>query len=334
MDKLHHGYPASGKMVPAMVRLTMQRKRAALLLLGCVLVGGAVEGTHESVAWAAGTKKPKTETPPTKTDPKSEPTKELGTAEQLELAEAQYSKLEYEQANKAAARALDASGLTHDQLKRAYRVLALTHAVIGNEAAATESFRLLLLLDPDFQVDTNLGPKVSERFNEARGFWRAQPGRPGIEIKPDLVADKVRVKLEDASRTVKKVSVHLRWGSAGEFTATELKASALDGTPVDISAPPVTGSEKKTRLEYYAQGLDSSNGVMMESGTKSAPLAFTKDTKDTGGGKSVFASPIFWIVTGVVLVGGGIGTYFFIKSRQPTSVGLRPRAFCGDVLCE
>src|SRR5690242_4384379 len=71
----------------------------------------------------------------------------------LESAEQALVNMDYETANKVAERVAKQRGLTHEQLVRTYRVLALTHAVLDHEAAARDAFQHLLVIDPDYQGD-------------------------------------------------------------------------------------------------------------------------------------------------------------------------------------
>src|SRR5262249_2175745 len=79
----------------------------------------------------------------------------------VETAAQPYAKLEFDDANKVAERVVKLRGLTHDQLVRAYKVLAITHGFLDREDQARDAFVLLLTYDPEFSLDQNLGPKVS-----------------------------------------------------------------------------------------------------------------------------------------------------------------------------
>jgi hypothetical protein len=87
-----------------------------------------------------------------------EPPAEVETAEQL------YAKLDYEGANAVAERVIRERGLTHDHIVRAYKILAVTYAILDREELAREAFLKLLVYDADYQVDPNLGPKVNNPF--------------------------------------------------------------------------------------------------------------------------------------------------------------------------
>ncbi len=260
------------------------------------------------------------------------PAKPVAASQDVELAEQLYAKLEYDQANAAADRALKQRGLTHDQLVRATRVLALTHAVLDHGDASREAFVQLLAYDADFQVDQNLGPKVSTPFMEARGFWRAQPQKPGLVTTPLLRTNEpgtLKVTTRDPTHLVKKLSVGYRWSSSGEFTVSA--ASAGEGATIEVPAPP----SGKTRLDYFVQAMDERDDVVFENGSPLVPKsAFAEGGAVAATQKTtVFASPVFWIAAGVVVAGGATAAYFATRPGEPTSATLRPIAFCGTDRC-
>ena len=267
---------------------------------------------------------------PKKTDP---PPPKAPPAADVETAELLAGKLEYDEANKVAERVVAKHGLSHEQLLRAYKVFAVTHAVLDHEDAAREAFILLLTYDPEYTVDTNLGPKVSAPFYEARGYWRAQTVKPGIEVAASLRAQEtgtLRVTTRDPTHIVKKVNVGIRWDSKGDFTISTV--SAGDGSQVEVPTSPVG----HTRLDYYAQALDDRDDVVIELGNPSLPKTALADPAGTGkpkaeekGGKSIFGSPIFWTVAGVLVAGGATAGFFLLQPKDPTSATLTSGAQCG-----
>jgi hypothetical protein len=49
--------------------------------------------------------------------------------------------------------------------------------------------------------------------------------------------------------------------------------------------------------------------------------------------KSIASSPVFWGILGAVVVGGGVGAYFVLKPKEPTSASLGAGLACGDTPC-
>jgi hypothetical protein len=259
----------------------------------------------------------------------------------VEAAEQAYANLDYAEANKLADRAVKQRGLTHDQLVRAYRILALTYASLDKEQQSKDAFVLVLAFDPEYQADPNLGPKVQGPFFEAKGFWRAQAAKPGIEATPIVrpkEAGSLRVVTRDPLRLVKKLNVGYRWGAAGEMTVKSQGPADI----VNVDVP--EGPSGVTRFDYFAQGLDERDNVVFEAGSATSPKTTAVEperTASTGSqaqeGKSIFASPWFWTAVGVVVVGAvATGTYFAVRPAPqevflpPTRAAFSPQLICGS----
>lgn len=259
---------------------------------------------------------------------------------EVEVAEQLYAKLEYEAANAVAERVSKKNGLSHDQLVRTYRVLAVTYAILEKEEQAKEAFVQLLTFDPEYQADPNLGPKVTGPFQEARGFWRAQPLKPKVEVSAQVSTDggRIRVTTRDPTKIVKTVSVGYRWTPTGDFTTTSVDPGGTAN--VEVEAAP----SGRTRLDFYAQALDERESVVFESGSPAAPKsAFAQAGGGGGGGGgggkkdeggSIFSSPFFWIFAGAAVAGGGAAAFFAVRgSESPTQSQLTPVLFCGAQRC-
>ena len=319
----------------------MRKRPAAVLVLACALASPfAARGARAAEPWSAPIfRAPK--------GPKPPPTPVAPAPADVETAEALFGKLEFEEANKVADRVTKLRGLTHDQLVRAYKILAITHAFIDHEDPAREAFVLLMTYEPDYQVDPNQGPKVTTPFYEARGFWRSQPTKPGLDVAAQVRGQEsgtLRITTRDPTHIVKRVAVGYRWGQSGDYTTSSNAPG--NGVQVEVPAPP-TG---KSRLEYYVQALDDRDDVAFESGNPLAPKSAIADTsappmtppdsgrdrdKDKGGG-GIFSSPIFWTITGIVVVGGATTAFLVLRPKDtaaPTQASLAPSLQCGTTKC-
>jgi hypothetical protein len=263
----------------------------------------------------------------------------------VDSAEKYYANMDYENANAIASRAITGSGLTHDQLVRSYRILGLTFATLGKEDQAREAFMTLLMLSPEFELDPNLSPKVTGPFLEARGYWRGQTVKPGVEVVATMHSNdsaRLVVTTRDPTQIVSNVNVGYRWGADGAFTTRPVAIG--DSVTVRIPAAPSTSD---TRLDYYAQGIDAKDNVVFEVGNATAPKTVMVDIPAAvaavpvvvapeaghGGGKSVFASPYFWTAAAVVVAGGALGAYFALRPKAPDSATLTAGAECGAMPC-
>jgi hypothetical protein len=273
--------------------------------------------------------------------PKSDAPADVEAAEQL------YTKLDYDKANEVADRVTKQRSLSHDHLVRAYRVLAVTNAILDKEEAARDAFLQLLVFDPEYTVDTALGPKVTTPFVEARGQFRSLPSKPGVEVSANVRSDggQLRVITRDPTHIARKVSVGYRWTSSGDYTITQVAPS--EGT---VEVAPATGG--RTRLDFYAQALDERDNAVFEAGSPQVPKsAFAQAGPSIGGGGggnggrttggeekkngSVFGSPVFWIITGAVVAGGATALFFALRPEDPPSrASLAPVIRCGNELCK
>lgn len=259
----------------------------------------------------------------------------LAAPADVETAEQYYAKLDYEAANQVAERVVKQRGLTHDQLVRAYRILAVTYAVLDKDEAARDAFLQLLTYDSEYTADPNLGPKVNTPFTEARGSFRSLPTKPGIEVSATVQTSggTLRVTTRDPTRIVKKVVVGYRWTSSGDYTTSQVPAG--EAVAVEVGASPAG----RTRLDFYAQGVDERDNAVLEAGNPLVPKsAFA--TADGGGevrksgGGSFFSSPLFWVVTGAAVVGGGAALFFALRPEDPpTRATLSPIVLCGAERC-
>ncbi len=263
----------------------------------------------------------------------------LSAPADVDTAEALYAKLDYDGANAVAERVVKQRGLSHDQLVRAYRVLAVTYAVLDKDDEAQKAFLQLLTYDPDYQVDPNLGPKVNGPFTVARGTFRVLPSKPGIDVTATVqtTGGTLRVTTRDPTKIVKKVVVGYRWTSSGDYTTSQIGSG--EAVNVEVAAAP----NGRTRLDFYAQALDGNDNAVLEAGNPQVPKSAFAEAgsrpvggggkKDEGGG--ILSSPIFWIVAGAAVVGGGTALFFVARPQDPpTKASLAPVMQCGTDRCQ
>ncbi|MGH7282313.1 MAG: hypothetical protein ACRELY_12360 [Polyangiaceae bacterium] len=264
-----------------------------------------------------------------------------GPKEDLEKAEQAYANLDYEAANKTAQSVVKQHGLTHAELVRAYRIIGVTHAILDHDDAARDAFVMLLTYEPDYQADQNLGPKVTTPFYEARGFWRGQPVKPGIDATATVhakAAGSLKVTVRDPSHIVKRAEVGYRWGATGSFKTKAVTTG--DPNNVDVAEAPMG----TTRFDYYVQAFDDKDNAVLESGNPTTPKTVTVPAEPVSGGgngnggekkSTIFSSPGFWaVVVGVVAVGAGATAFILTRPKdEPTSATLSPGINCGAAPC-
>ena len=258
----------------------------------------------------------------------------------LASAENSYAALDYPAASSKADEVLAQRGLSHDVLVRATRVAALSHAALGHTDKAKEYFTLLLGYDPDFKVDTKLGPRFSEPFAEARGYWQAQGRRPSMEVQAVMQygqPGQIRVVTVDPMSNIKRVAVGYRWAPARDYTNVTVDPGTRS---IDVPANPSGAG----RLDYWVRAMDAKDNAVFEEGTPEGPkTVIVNEPANRAGGaageekKSFFGSGLFFVATGVVLAGAAVGGYFLLRPTEYTPAGTGRTAFgaaCGSVRCE
>jgi hypothetical protein len=263
--------------------------------------------------------------------------------DQLSEAEKLVAGVDFEAAATLLERIGQRRNLSREQMIRVTRNLAVAHAVLGHDAIARETFIKLLALEPDFKIDPNMSPRVQAPYFEARGFWTAQTVKPGIELAATLhrnIDSRILLTFRDPTRLATKVVVGYRWEGHDSY-------SIKSGPPTSqsISVPPPR-QPNSSRLEVYARAVDANDSVLFESGTPEGPGSVMlppvapwegRPPPEAERRKSVFASPVFWVIAGVVVAGGAAATYFATREPQtlpPTSQGLRPVLACGGLPCQ
>jgi hypothetical protein len=263
------------------------------------------------------------------------------STQEIETAETAYVNLDYGEANRIVDGIVKRRGLTHDELVRAYRVLALSSAVLEKPAVAKAAFIQLLTYDPSFHLDANLAPRVQAPFFEALGYWRAQSGKPGVEAVASVRASTggtLRVVTRDPTHVTRRVIVGYRW-NPGVWIATDVNP---DEVTFEIPAAPPGSS----RFDYYVQALDGREDEVFVLGSAAVPKVVVVDARDVppivvaSEGHSVFKSPVFWTITGIVVAGAATTAVILLAHRReeiidkPATTGnLTPALTCKGGPC-
>lgn len=256
---------------------------------------------------------------------------------EVSVAENAYATLDFPAALAASESVLAQHGLSHDVLVRATRVSALSHAALGHGEQAKQQFILMLEYDPEFRVDAKNGPRYTEPFAEARGFWQAQVRKAGMDAQAVVQwgqSGEIRTVVRDPLSVVKTVAVGYRWAPERQYTTSE---TALPTKPVDVPANPGGSS----RLEYFVHALDAKGNVVFETGSPESPSSVTVTAPSAGKAqqekKSFFASPLFFVAGGAVLAAAAVGGFFALRPTDyqtaTTARGL-VGASCGGSRCD
>jgi tetratricopeptide (TPR) repeat protein len=106
-----------------------------------------------------------------------------GGSAHLRAAEQAFEGARYDQVLTTVRAAL-AEALSPDERRRAYELLAFTHAAFNDSAEAVEAFTQLLVLDPAYVPGQKVSPKIRALFDRARAE-APKPDVPKAEPPPE-----------------------------------------------------------------------------------------------------------------------------------------------------
>jgi hypothetical protein len=224
--------------------------------------------------------------------------------------------------------ALDAFERSHQLAPRPVTLMNLAGAQVrtGRLVAGTESYRRFLATATEREL-----ARYRAQVERALAAAEARIGRVELRIRGLGPDDEVNLDGVSISRTSLQMAlpvdpgehlVHVTRGgrevARSAFVVQEGQSTAVR---MEILETPVPTPAQVAR----AAGDDGSTGGSDETGARNAGRAGRGDTDDRGGG--IFASPWFWVVTGIVVVGAVTATVLLATSgstEEPFQGSLTP----------
>lgn len=232
----------------------------------------------------------------------------------LSRARAKKLSLEYESALDLLERAIDAGDNDRNTLAEIYRLRGEVEAGLGRDEAATESFRYLLALKPEFAFPAGTSPKVLEPYHLARAFLNQRgPLRVRFEPAPgQRPAVDVTVESDPLGMVAGAAAVYrLPDGTRGAARAVGTSEIHLELTRAD-------------EIAVVAWVFDGHGNRLMSVGTEAAPL-WVRTVAAAGssapivhhraaGSRPVYARWYTW--AGGAALAAGVGAYFGLEKLQ------------------
>jgi len=258
----------------------------------------------------------------------------------LKKAEQLFEDLQYEQALRQVEETLKSPRRGPSELVAAYRIKGLSLSALGRTRKALEAFRMLLAIDPDYQLKGVKSPKLNAPFFQAAGMTKQQggivlehqPPRSG----PSLAGLVLAIELKsDPMNMVRKVRMRF-WPEGKKPLQMSLE---VKGPRIVKMRLPLDFKDKQ--VNYYFEAVNAYGGVLARRGSAYQPLqikarpggASAQVAKQPDNGKPLIvkATPVeipppelppskengtkawyqswwFWTAVGVVVVGAATGT--------------------------
>jgi hypothetical protein len=251
-------------------------------------------------------------------------------AEILGQADAAYGEVDFERARTLAEQAIQAGGLSPQELVHAYQLVGVSASALGDAAASRQAFLLMVEIDPDARLDDTVPPRLRAPFLEARGMAGSHHGRLAAEVQLARAYSALRITLTDPFDIVTQIRLHSRVEGQVEFATSEHE-------PDDEIMARASGASSADRMEYWLEALDEHGNRVLMLGSEFEPRVVGRiaaaagggggggggdEGGGGGGGPGIFGEPAFWIVVGaVVAVGAGVGIGFAVDAQNHVQLG-------------
>ena len=250
----------------------------------------------------------------------------------LQGAENAYAELDYQPCVESAQSALTEPAEQADRVK-AYQLLGLCQAALGETEAATDAFVLMLAIDPDAQLPEGLSPRFTSSFLEAKGQWM---GKRAFEVSFD--ADETERNLRTLTLTVEDRPGLLKTVAWEDADSERAEAVAVANKmvlqmPAKLATQLVFLDEHEGVLwvvplpRIEEESSEMKEQVAQDKAEKQAEKEAQEAEAEEGGlGLLPFVGvgALLGVVVIAVVVGGGVvaGLYYAGLIGEPTSVGL------------
>ena len=209
-------------------------------------------------------------------------------------------------------RAAQGDELDASDVVRVLEGRALAHRALGDERAMDADLMRLAALRPEHTFATRAPPEVEHRFSMLR-----ERGQARMRARVDVARDHGVVRLE----------LVLDHDPGGLVRSAVLYARAGDGAWVERSAGAAIDLEVRPgeRIEYHARVIGLGGAVLIEHGTRDAPLpALVVEAPIIAGGVQVVpvpgdVDPWPWVLgsAALVAVAGVVITVTLVATQAP-----------------
>lgn len=243
----------------------------------------------------------------------------------LSRAKDEYDRLEFDRAARTLQRAIEYSKNCRWDLAEIYRLKAFVDAVNAERERCQRAFEILLALDPEYQMPTDVPPKIQNCFEDAkrvpveRRELRLVHTTP-TEVQPNAPVS-LPVKVVDPLRLVDQIQVYFRREGVKIFTPVTARAD--ENVSVVIPALSVPPDEKGYKMEYFVRAVDRWEGTLAEEGSARKPNSFAVAPASSAG-SGVTEQWWFWTaIGGAILIGGSLAILYSASSGDDVTLVIK-----------
>lgn len=209
----------------------------------------------------------------------------------LQEASALVEALDYSAALLVLKKTLKEKALPFPAQIKAHRLLATVHGARGETEQCQRAFFEVLRLDPNFELETNISPKISGAFEAALKTHRAaRPQRLQVKATPSTQKISLLGNFKDKAQMIKKAKLRVSEdGGPFENHRAKLEHEQVSATIESSSA----------RLRWYLSLEAASGASLLHWGTRNTPKTLTLSQPTTPWYKTWW----FWSAATVVVLG-------------------------------
>jgi len=184
----------------------------------------------------------------------------------LALGEEAMTTLDYPYSRELARAAIAKGKLDVEGLTRAYRLIAVSSAQLGDDPGAKGAFIRLFALEPDSNIWMRLAPVRRSAVLDARGFWSVRHDGFGIDVAYARRDRQIAVRVRDPLDWVKTVHVWFRFSDRPYVKAVHAAATEVlfDVDEIGPTDP----------IEIYAYASDEHDNVLQQFARERDPHLF------------------------------------------------------------
>jgi tetratricopeptide (TPR) repeat protein len=258
----------------------------------------------------------------------------LGASPAALLSDAKklYKELEYDRVVPIAEEILRSEGTTIDQKLDAYLLKGSCLAILGNSIEAEKAFRLLLRVQPSFDLTADVSPKIIAVLRKVQNEERALAdqlkaierekviAQLEIEGLPEPTAKGgfpivFELRVKDEKSVVASVSLRYRRIVEPAFSSLALFYDPDRRYWITKVPAEWTANEGGFRMEYYVTTADRDGHELITAGSAEQPYAIDISSGDIPT-DPFYESPWFWIGAAALVVGSSIGGYFVFRDSS------------------
>jgi hypothetical protein len=252
-----------------------------------------------------------------------------------------YGELEYDRVVPIAEQILQIKDTTIQQKLDAYLLKGSCLAILGQTLEAEKTFRLLLRIEPSFDVKASVSPKILSVLRKVQHEERvlaeqlqalerqriiAQLAINGLPADRATGGEPILFEIEvnDPSGAVSAVSLRYRRIIENAYSSLALQR---DDRGLWVSKIPAewTANDGGFQMEYFISTADLKGRELITSGTAESPHRIEISSGDIPG-DPFYTSTWFWLGTAALVAGASVGGFFIFRDNAgpPTDLGTIP----------